>query len=66
MSVIRKFDVSTVVEVVDPATDEERETDVEDIDPLIRAAAVSEARRTLERWEYGDRTYISVHVAEVP
>ena len=66
MSIIRKFDVSVVVEVTDPATDEEREYDVEDIPSLIRAAAVSEAWRVLGRWISGDREYISVHVNEVP
>lgn len=66
MSVIRKFDVSVVVEVTDPATDEEREFDDEPIAPLVSAAAVYEAIRCLEDWKAGKREYISVHVMEVP
>lgn len=66
MSVIRKFEVSTVVEVIDPATDDERLLDDEDPAPLVRLSAIAEARRTLIRWESGDREYISVHVSEVP
>lgn len=65
MSIIRKFEVSTVVEVVDPATDEERAFD-EDIDPITRGAAVREAKRVFEMWLNLEREYISVHIAEVP
>jgi len=66
MSVIRKFDVSVVVEVIDPATDEEREFDDEPIPALVSAAAVNEAIRCLMHWSSGQREYISVHVMEVP
>jgi hypothetical protein len=66
VSTFRKFDVSVVVEVVDPATDAERDLDQEVIPPLIRAAAVTQARQVLERWERGDRQFLSIHVVEVP